>query len=206
MMTIRYWSDWECKCKLCLQAWLNECCFWVFVLLPWGTIPRDLCDWLIFRSSCAITHRHKTNLRVLQEMLPDDLLSYCQHHGLLDSILVGDNDDDGPSYASTSPEFMVSSVGGRLPSPQESGWWCSRMMDHDPMHECMLYARTHTHYLFYREPCCSVIYFYLFYLITMEEMGMAWFVDGWMDGAITHGTAIEGIIYLESTPSLAIFF
>jgi hypothetical protein len=69
---------------------------------------------------CA-THRHKTNLRVLQEMLPDDLLSYCQHHGLLDSILVGDNDDDGPSYASTSPEFMVSSVGGRLPSPQESG-------------------------------------------------------------------------------------
>ena len=66
-------------------------------------------------------YRHKTNLRVLREMLPEDLLSYCQHHGLLDSILEekGMDEDDDDEAHSSSPDFMVPPV-ARMPSPQES--------------------------------------------------------------------------------------
>lgn len=35
----------------------------------------------------ALHSRHKTTLPVLKEMLPEDLLNYCQEHALLDTVL-----------------------------------------------------------------------------------------------------------------------
>jgi hypothetical protein len=35
----------------------------------------------------ALLNRHKTTLPVLKEMLPEDLLNYCQEHALLDTVL-----------------------------------------------------------------------------------------------------------------------
>jgi hypothetical protein len=41
----------------------------------------------LFWSLCFALNRHKTTLPVLKEMLPEDLLNYCQEHALLDTVL-----------------------------------------------------------------------------------------------------------------------
>lgn len=41
--------------------------------------------------SCSPLPRHKTTIPTLREMVPDDLVNYCQEHGLLDSVL-GESD------------------------------------------------------------------------------------------------------------------
>lgn len=40
----------------------------------------------MLRVSCD-TYRHKTNMNVIREMLPEELLHYCQEHSLLDGVL-----------------------------------------------------------------------------------------------------------------------
>jgi hypothetical protein len=38
-------------------------------------------------------------MNTLREMLPPDMLQYCQHHGLLDVMLSGDSESDPSSPA-----------------------------------------------------------------------------------------------------------
>jgi hypothetical protein len=50
-----------------------------------------------------IIHRNKATMPVLQEMLPPDMLQYCQEHRLLDSILV--SPDAAARMPASSNEF-----------------------------------------------------------------------------------------------------
>lgn len=45
--------------------------------------------------------RHKTTIPVLREMVPDDLVNYCQEHGLLDAVLGGDEKALPPGLSGT---------------------------------------------------------------------------------------------------------
>jgi hypothetical protein len=50
-----------------------------------------------FFPSCS---RHRTTIPQLKEMVPEDMVTYCQEHGLLDDTLGGAVHDDGDD---TSP-------------------------------------------------------------------------------------------------------
>ncbi|CAB9518093.1 Transcription factor Dp-1 [Seminavis robusta] len=39
---------------------------------------------------------HRTTIPDLKQMVPEDLVTYCQEHGLLEDVLSGDGDDDNP--------------------------------------------------------------------------------------------------------------
>jgi hypothetical protein len=54
------------------------------------SLPSRLSDVPVLRFTlllCFALNRHKTTLPVLKEMLPEDLLNYCQEHALLDTVL-----------------------------------------------------------------------------------------------------------------------
>lgn len=73
------------------------------------------CTQIVIRTH-SIRHRHKTNVGILAEMLPDDILMYCKQHHLLEPMLgsaVGevaktsaasnDYQDPYPELAATPP-------------------------------------------------------------------------------------------------------
>lgn len=63
-MTIRSSSAWACKYRWLVKRLYN------------------------LRNSLALLlDRHKSNLQSLKDMLPEDMLAYCQEHRLLDVML-----------------------------------------------------------------------------------------------------------------------
>jgi hypothetical protein len=61
--------------------------------------------------------RHKTDMSTLREMMPADMLQYCQEHGLLDAILSRDSDSDPASAAAAGKPQSTSQVGGEYDPP-----------------------------------------------------------------------------------------
>lgn len=60
----------------------------------------------LFTFLFCFVFRHKTNVSTLKEIVPQDLVTYCQEHGLLDSVL-----GDSESEANPPKVLGLTSVG-----------------------------------------------------------------------------------------------
>jgi hypothetical protein len=91
-----------------------------------------MCDWFHYRKaghfsytfswplfhSLYIKHRDKTTMSVLQGMLPRDLLHYCQEHGLLDSILIPEEQQQQPAPQGLSTGPAAAGTDAHPPPPR----------------------------------------------------------------------------------------